>query len=69
MNDVELVFVAGVAKAKAKDVRAPKKRSILRPVVWSTKGVESCDAVEVASSPAWVGVERRHANRVTKRMS
>ena len=42
--------VAGTAKAKPNVVRAPKKRSIFRPVIWSTKGSDSCAVDDVASS-------------------
>lgn len=59
---------AGMAMAKPKVVRAPKKRSIVRPVIWSTKGSESWEMEEVASS-ACVEVDRRNAERVRRRMS
>lgn len=47
-------FCSGRAMAKANDVRAPKKRSMFRPVAWSTNGALCCAGVEVASSPAKV---------------
>jgi hypothetical protein len=40
MKEVAL-GAGGRAKAKLKEVRVPKKRSIWRPVVWSTKGEET----------------------------
>ena len=44
--------VAGRAKEKEKVVRAPKKRSMGSPVVWSVKGAENWEGEDVASSPA-----------------
>lgn len=55
----------GSAKANAKDVRAPKKRSMGRPVVWSTKGVETWEAEDVGSSS---GRARVSAMREMKRL-
>lgn len=60
--------VAGTAKAKPNVVRAPKKRSIFRPVIWSTKGLDSCAVDEVASS-ACEDEHRRNARTVVRRRS
>lgn len=61
-------LAAGRAKAKAKDVRAPTKRSIVRPVFWSTKGVETCEAEDVGSSPGRAKVmAKRETSRVMRR--
>lgn len=71
MNELAVPVVFGVdevARAKPKDVRAPKNRSIVRPVVWSTKGVERVEAEDVASC-AVVNVVKRHARNATKSIS
>ena len=66
----ELALDGDVAKPKPKEVRAPKNRSISRPVPWSTKVVENVLAEEVgSSSSAYVTVVRRHASMVTNKMS
>lgn len=58
----------GRARANPNCVRAPKKRSIVRPVVWSTKGAETCEAEDVGSSESCAveSVVRMHARKMVR---
>lgn len=61
----ESTGVSGMVMAKPKVVRAPKKRSIVRPVAASVNAVETWAADEVGSSSSWAAVwaERRRMVR------
>jgi hypothetical protein len=68
MKEEEAVDCCGRASAMPNCVRAPKKRSMARPVRGSVKGSLNCEAEEVGSSSSWawvVGVEvvRRRRGR------
>src|SRR3569833_1777006 len=50
MKEAEGVVESGNVKPKPKIIRTPKKHSIGRPVLGSTKGLELCAVDDVASS-------------------
>lgn len=63
----ESTGVSGMVIAKPNVVRAPKKRSMVRPVVASVKAVETWAADEVGSSSSWATVITERRNRIRQR--
>lgn len=63
----ESTGVSGIVIAKPKVVRAPKKRSMVRPVVASVKAVETWAADEVGSSSSWAAVLTERRSRIRQR--